>query len=349
MVFLQTGCSKEKSQEQGSKPVRKSAPVDLLRTHTDVLNFTEQYGLYASGGLYEYPTLTLDDAEWILEAAFNYAHAIQNPSEVEGLEISYEEADPLSFEVSEYEDQTTVNTTTLFGVYDQIMTQSASMQLAPSSDFEIEPIEAGNAGIRRSYASLNPPIDPFRGYLTPLPYDDYQRSICTSSNIKSQCWSGQAPYCNGGNVSNYFAWEQLTHNLRPAHIPPIWQSTGGSYFHTLTTYKIGEDPFDDLEYLGPTGQDYSLDVYGASPLTVNSLSFADGHWQQCISNSQMQDFRSGMDGIIADHIALTPNSEVSYLAVEPHTDGFYDDGTGTIVHQKWAYHTFVLTVGIKNP
>ncbi len=351
VVISPTSCSKEQSSEQISKGVRKSAPVALDRDHDDVLEFKTQYDEYADGNSYAYNTLTMDDAQWILEAAFNYDHRVLDLSEIDDFGVTYVDKDDITLTVGDYQGGVTVTSAELFSAYSDLLDQVDSVSImAPMSDFEIEPITSISAKIHVRQANRAAPINLFLQYTTPIAYDDYHRSWETSSNIKSNHWVQNAPYCGTGNVSGIWSWEALMVNLRATKTIFILQSTGSSpYWHTVVPHKYGDDPFADVvnanSYTGPASQDYSLDIYGAHPVLVNSSSFADGHWAQCISEGQMDDFEYNMADILDDHTTVT-NSGITSLKLYAQAASYTG---GSPAANNWTHHVFEFTTGIKNP
>ncbi|WP_417608893.1 hypothetical protein [Owenweeksia hongkongensis] len=351
MVFLQTSCSKDQATDQNPEAIRKSAPVPLTRNHAAVLNFKESYDDYVAGDSYSYNTLNIDDAEWILEAAFNYDHVIPDLSEIDDFGITYVDADDHVIPVGDYLSDFTVSSSDLFSIYSDLLGQVVSVSdMAPMSDFEINPINSSTARLTVRHASKAAPIDLYLQHTTPVAYDDYHRSWETSGNIKSDHWISNAPTCGTPNVSSIWSWEALMVNLRASKTKFITNGSGSSpYWTNLVFHDYGNDPFlpisdPNCTYKGPSSQDYTLDIYGANPTHVNGSSFADGHWAQCISKAQMQSLEASMADILDDHIT-NPDEGVMALTVkatEAHS-------TTSPAISNWTHHIFEFTTGTENP
>lgn len=354
MVFLQTGCSKEQETAQNPEAIRKSAPVPLTRNHAAVLDFKEKYDDYVAGDSYSYNTLNIDDAEWILEAAFNYDHIIPDLYEIDDFGITYVDAEDLIIPVGDYLSDFTVSSSDLFSIYSDLLDQVVSVSdMAPMSDFEINPINQSTARLTVRHASKAAPIDLYLQNTTPVVYDDYHRSLETSDVIKSEHWEDNAPTCDPTGqsiVSNIWSWEALMINLRASKTKFITNGSGSSpYWTNLVFHDYGNDPFlpisdPNCTYKGPSSQDYTLGIYGANPTYVNGSSFADGHWAQCISKAQMQSLEASMADILDDH---TTNPDEGVMALKVKAIKSHSITSPAI--NNWTHHIFEFTTGTENP
>ena len=73
--------------------MHKSSPTPLDRDWNDISDFKAAYQDYLGGGA-AFQTLSVDDAEWLLEAAFNEAHAVTGSVDTVGTIVQYDELTP---------------------------------------------------------------------------------------------------------------------------------------------------------------------------------------------------------------------------------------------------------------
>lgn len=337
MVFLQTSCSKEHTNNQTEEAVKKTAPVALTRDHQAVLDFKEQFDYYSAGSSYSYNTLTLEDAEWILEAAFNYEHMFLDFN-LTDYEIGYSTANTLPLPTDQSGGLPVVLSSVLFNIYSDLLTIPVDSTIAPMTDIWIDLDESGDRRVSVSLATFKPTeFNNRRAYS-----GDYLAFDC-NPHIKTHHW------CSAGSVNSCFptqspgwAWEILDYNLRFDHANPYLITSGNSgYYTSINKHTYGSDPFVWSSYVGPQGQDYSLKLHGTNQ-TINANSLADGYYNQCINNAQIQLYDQWMTQIINDHINST--IEVFDVKVEAKES---DNFNGTI--QNWTHHIFTFRTGVLKP
>lgn len=340
VLTLQTSCSKDTSEASSNSPTQKSAPTALDRNFADIEYFHEQYGNYSEGETYSYPTLDVDDAEWILEAGLNYLYKIDDWTGVDEYQIEYLPADSTLTTLSDYMGSAVVNSADLFDLFDAIKTESeAYSDLGPLSDIEIYMEGPSDARLVRSFGIINqaPVLFPPSKW----PYTtDYHRSFMVTNNIKNRFWEGNAPNCGGSVGQN--SWEILNHNLKVDRVYQVYPTP--LMWVSINNYTYGVDPDEPADYVGPSNEDYSLDIYGAYPPIVNTNAIADGEYGQCLTSAQVQNFESTMGDIVDDHLSLTPNSQCLDLIINPQEQGVYD---GANIYPRWTHHEYTLKIGVK--
>lgn len=318
--------------------MHKSAPTALSQSHQDVLDFKTNYNLYLSGDPYENSTLSIEDAEWLLEASFNYDHMLENFTETD-YGILHNNAETVSISTGVYEGTPTATSSSLFEVYDDLLTLSSNItNIAPMSDLEIETDENGNFVVSHAIARVYAMVPNLIEYPGAKSYSDYHFAVTQLSGP-----GGGGSSCPG-TVGSDMAYEILQHNLRYAAGSNYFNSTGTSgYFYSINSYSYGTDAFDDDSYEGPLSQDYSLDIWGANQ-SINASSPANGEIDQCISDADMQDYESAMNDIADDHTLLSAQKAWE-VKVDPVQTEYLNTSSGLV--ENWHHHRLSFRVGIK--
>lgn len=288
VVFLQTSCSKEQSTEQTKAPISKSE-MTFDHTHDNVVNFITQYGLYQDGDVTSHVDLSVSDAEWLLEAAFNYTNSFESDSEDEATEIEYIEMDDITIPVSPESGQ--VLEEDLYNAFYTILASGATYSdIAPISDIEILPGDPSHtltfrlANIKRIYNTLDPGVAYTEDAFACRPVTNGPmgpRNTCGTSR----------PW----NDPQYWGINMLNTNLGRTYDPRLKQG-----YHTdVITITNATDAFTASTYDGflDPGNNCQLAVWGISP-TINPASTANGEPDQCLTPSDLTDYENGIKSFV---------------------------------------------------
>ena len=337
MVFLQTSCSKEQSENANAASL-KTVPISLSQQHEDVVALVDQYELYANQEVYDYPSLSIDDAEWIIEAVFNYKHVIEN-SPIAEYTIMHEDATPFAINGStSIEGTYYISSADLFAGFAALEELTADeVNLAPMSDIAIVGDGSGNFILRAGMArimELGPPAVDFPSRKN---YSAYHRAVGPNPIVGPGPGNPSLP-CPGTTGSDG-AHEILQHNLR-IDITPTFVVING-YYTSIRQETFGDNAFNPSSYTGFLSADYSLSIWGAHP-SVNPLSTATGLGDECISQAEMQDYEAAIKDIFDIETPFHAkkvweiNVDYEHVTVYPPSAPSYD----------WYFHKLSFKTGI---
>ena len=252
--------------------MHKSSPTPLDRDAYDVTDFKAAYQDYLGGGA-TFQTLSIDDAEWLLEAALNEANQIY--------ELPYASPAVKFNDVTPYVVSTAtaegggdvVESDDLFTAFGSALTAAGAFsEVLPMSDLELvyDPGD-DNFFVHIAVARLD---DRFRfGNSSSLVYDGSFSSVFAGTG-------GPIPtlYCDKAITSH----EALEHNLAlhfdPTAVSVIAQPSGG-YYVNITLHQFGTNLNDIDTYIGrgPNYYDYAGYLWGDP-----NDGFSNGTVNQCI-------------------------------------------------------------------
>ncbi len=317
---------------------KKTTPVALNQEHNEVLDFTTQYHLYLDDAPYSYPTLTVEDAEWILEASFNYEHMLVDFDDTD-YGILHGDEDTTSLTTGRSGATITVSSAALFEAYDNLYTAASSVaNIAPMSDVEISTNSSGDYILRFAVAQIYDLVPNLIEYPGALTYSEYHRAVGSWQGPGGQ---GSQPCL--GVTSSKPAFEAIQHNLRYAAGSNYFATTGNSgYYYSVGDKVYGDDPFDGSSYTGPLGQDYTESIWGSHG-SINSPSYpSTGEFDQCLSAATLQHYEAAMNVIEGDNTLLpAKKSWAVYLTPENKS---YTDINGQL--QTWHHHKLSFKTGI---
>ncbi|WP_417600487.1 hypothetical protein [Owenweeksia hongkongensis] len=285
VVFLQTSCSKEQSQSNADA-AKKSGYTSLSREKAEILAFKDAYQDHVDGEPATFQTLTVDDAEWLLEAALNEAHQVPGLADPGTASLSYTEETPFSVSTSTTVDGDEVMiSSSLFSAFGTLMTKANAYEdMLPMSDIEII-LGSGDFVLHGFMARLD---DRFRfGNASAIPYNASFASVAAvvqSGPISTQTCGSTIP-----------SFEALEHNLALAYDPAavsIVSNSGGIYVN-VKRHDFG----NNLSYVGrgPGNYDYSGYLWGDP-----TDGFSNGSLTQCIdannttSDPSMTEYEDGI-------------------------------------------------------
>lgn len=318
MVFLQTSCSKE-TNEQLAAPTAKTSAT-LSRTHSEVVNFLDEYDSYISGGATDFYDLSREDAEWILEAALNYSNAFASTDLEKSVSIAYEDLSDISVNYSSSTGEVLENT--LYDTYTSILSACSSYSnISPINDIEID------------FGDPNYTLH-FRIGIVQAIYETLGGGIAYTEDAFAV-----GPVINGPlgprhicgtvrpwNDPQYYADNMLTKNLG-VEFDPIFKQ---GYHQNVSTQYYAQNAFSTPDYMGKvnTFHDYSSDIWGIG-------TGDNGEADQCLSPTQLSNYESSIEDWVNTE---KPSGLASHNVI---VEGVYSNDPTT--SDLWYHHRLTFT------
>ena len=337
MVFLQTTCSKEQTQQLGD-PSSKSTPVTLDRDMDDITDFKTAYADYEAGNPASFATLTLDDAEWLLEGAFNERHKLDASLENDVISVDYASVSSVSVDpATTASGDLVLGSDELFAAFETALSNASGVSdMLPMSDLEIVAV-SGNFHLDIEVA---------------VPYDRWHvpepEAIAYEGNFASVNAGGGGPvpqYTCGNQYPSYYALEyNLALQLDPAAVA-IVSNSPGKFYVNIKRHVFGDNPFTPGNYTGRNNNNYSGMIWGDP-----TDGFSNGSPVQCIDDNNtnpnlpsMTEYENWMKNTIIPGQKTSSLLDAFNIKIDPAS---IPDPTQQSL---WSHHIFSFRTGFHLP
>ena len=306
--------------------MHKSSPTPLDRDWNDISDFKAAYQDYLGGGA-AFQTLSVDDAEWLLEAAFNETNQISSYSD-STLTVAYEEVTPYEIVTSlSPTDEDIVESDELFAAFESALSSASGFSnMLPMSDLEL---------------IYDPGDDNFFVHLAVASLSDRWRLPAIAPYVYSAFTGATVVSCGAQWPANWALAYNLSRYYDPAAIGTV-ASQAGVYVN-VNTHTFGDDPFDPSSYIGRNNNDYAGYIWGDP-----TDGFSTGVGTQCkddvnsTSDPSMTEYEYWMKNVII------PGEKTSSLkdafgidVIAGMTSNQNPNPTGPV----WEHHIFTFRTG----